>query len=169
MGLGGDGEDGAFGVFDDLFGSAPSQGVEESVMPFGDHNDEVAVLGFAGVQDALYYVAFPSGAFNDPTRMVRKADVWRVGFGADKEKLDARFGDGEQRGKGLGGLGRVAGSWFFGNGRQDVVEANVAGFRRNKALDLAGNEEGHDFCVAGDGFGFGLLPPSRQPRSLMRC
>ena len=169
LGLGGDGEDGAFGVFDDLFGSAAAQGVKESVMPFGGHDDEVAVLGFAGVQDALYHVAFSSGSFDYPTRMMRKADVRRVGFMADEEKLDARFVDGEQGGEGLGGFGRVAGSWFFGNGRQDVAEANVAGFRRNKALDLAGNEEGHDFCVAGDGFGFGLLPPSRQSRSLVRC
>lgn len=167
--LGGDGENGAFGVFDDLFGSAAAQGVEESVMPFGGHDDEVAVLGFAGVQNALYYVAFPGGAFGYPTRMMRKADVRRVGFMADEEKLDARFVDGEQGGEGLGGFGRAAGSWFFGNGRQDVVEADVASFRRNKALDLAGNEEGHDFCVAGDGLGFGLLPPSRQPRSLVRC
>ena len=95
LGLGRDGENGAFGVFDDLFGSAAAQGVEESVMPFGGHDNEVAALGFAGVQNALHHIAFPSGAFDYPTRMMRKADVRRVGFMADKEKLDARFGDGE--------------------------------------------------------------------------
>lgn len=156
-------------MFDDLFGSAAAQGVEESVMPFGGHDDEVAVLGFAGVQDALHHIAFPSGEFDYPTRMVRKADVRRVGFMTNEEKLDARFANREQEGKGLDGFGRAAGSWFFGNGRQDVVEADFACFRRNKALYLAGNEEGHDFRVAGDGLGFGLLPPSCQTRSLVRC